>query len=59
MFKKNEWREYITENMNIDETKNDYNKLVEEKRKETLVNKKLYGKFLRNRRRDLSDEKLW
>lgn len=58
MFKKNEWREYITENMNIDETKNDYIKLVEEKRKETLLNKKLYGKFLRNRR-DLSDEKLW
>ena len=52
MFKKNEWREYITENMNIDETKNDYNdytKLVEEKRKETLLNKKLYGKCLRNR----------
>lgn len=44
--------------MNIDETKNDYIKLVEEKRKEPLLNKKLYGKFLRNRR-DLSDEKLW
>ena len=44
--------------MNIDETKNDYIKLVEEKRKDTLLNKKLYGKFLRNRR-DLSDEKLW
>lgn len=58
MFKKNEWREYITENMNIDETKNDYTKLVEEKRKETLLNKKLYGKCLRNRG-DLSDEKLW
>ena len=58
MFKKNEWREYITENMNIDETKNDYIKLVEEKRKETLVNKKLYGTFLRNRR-VLSDEKFW
>ena len=58
MFKKNKWREYITENMNIDETKNDYIKLVEEKRKEPLLNKKLYGKFLRNRR-DLSDEKLW
>lgn len=58
MFKKNEWREYITENMNIDETKNDYTKLVEEKRKETLLNKKFYGKCLRNRR-DLSDEKLW
>ena len=40
------------------EAKKDYIKRVEEERKETLLNKKLCRKRLRNRRR-LSNERLW